>query len=118
MYEEGPTTAKAATDFESELRTKASAAEPEPKMQRSKGWAGFDEEDGEPISESEIEQTVEEEPEWLPEHGEGERRQDESGVVRKRLRVKTSPIDAPGYPQRPLLKKAEYRIAKGKVNVA
>ena len=76
-------------------------------MQRSKVWAGFGEEDGEPISESEVEQTIEEEPEWLPENGEGEGRQDEPGVVRKRLKVKTSPIDAPGYPQRPLFKKAD-----------
>ena len=39
-------------------------------------------------------------------------------MVRRRLYIKTAPQNAPAYPERALLKKSEYRIAKGKLKEA
>ena len=44
--------------------------------------------------------------------------QEGNTIVRRRLRIKTVPTDAPGYPQRSLLTKADWRIQKGKLKEA
>ena len=99
--------------------------QPNPKRKNPKTWDGYDDDEGELLPDENFNgfNDSPSEPEWIPKNEFGEtpiggpslslRAHGEAhGPPRKRLYRKTSPIDAPGYPQRQLLKLAEYRIKK------
>ena len=102
--------------------TEASAAEPKNKSQKS-FWvrAGLDDAEGAQMAEPDFqpeEDETQSDPENFEEQAENSEQIGEDRLVRTRLRAKTSPINAPAYPQRPLLRKAEYKVKKGQLKEA
>ena len=93
--------------------------EPEAKVRVAK-WAGLDDDEGDICSDADIAAEVAEQHD--PEYGSASRVPDEGlaalCATRRRLYRQTAPFDAPAYPQRPLLKRDEFKIKAGKFKEA